>query len=111
MSNEKLLMNILDSWDRPVVFCDTGHVIRYVNQPARKHYAKWGDILGKSIFDCHNEKSCRAIREIFGRMKEGETEVMITDSPKHRAYMRAVRGENNELLGYYERYEPPAKPD
>ncbi len=32
---------------------------------------------------------------------------MITDDEKHRIYMRAVRNEQGELLGYYERYEPP----
>jgi DUF438 domain-containing protein len=109
MSNEKLLMNLLDSWDKPVVFADTDHIIRYMNLPAKKHYAKWGEVLGKSIFECHNEKSCQAIRDICERFNDGETEVMISDSAKHRVYMRAVRDENNDLLGYYERYEAPVK--
>jgi DUF438 domain-containing protein len=109
MSIEKILTSLLDCWDKPVVFADTEHIIRYMNMPARKHYAKWGDVMGKSLLDCHNEKSCGMIKDICERMKSGETEVMITDSAKHRVYMRAVRDEKGELLGYYERYEPPAK--
>jgi hypothetical protein len=35
---------------------------------------------------------------------------LITDSPKHRIYMRAVRDADGKLIGYYERYEPPAQP-
>ena len=35
---------------------------------------------------------------------------MITDSPKHRVYMRAVRDEDGKVIGYYERYDPPVKP-
>ncbi|OGO17847.1 MAG: hypothetical protein A2Z02_06175 [Chloroflexi bacterium RBG_16_48_7] len=109
MKDEKLLMMILDSWDKPMVFADTVHIIRYMNLPARKHYAKWGDVLGKRIFECHNEKSCDTIRDVFKRLSNGETEALISDSPKRRVFMRAVRGENNELIGYYERYEPPSK--
>ncbi len=109
MSNEKLLMNLLDSWDRPVVFVDTGHVIRYMNSLARKHYAKWGGDTGKSIFECHNENSRQIIRDVFKRLCEGEDQVLITSNASNRIYMRAVRDENDELLGYYEKYEPPVK--
>ena len=59
MKQLELLTLILDSWNNSVVFVDTSHVIRYMNAPARMHYAKWGDVLGKSIFDCHNPDSCQ----------------------------------------------------
>jgi len=42
-------------------------------------------------------------------MQAGEEEQLITDNEKHRIYMRAVRGADGCVLGYYERYEPPAK--
>jgi hypothetical protein len=32
-----------------------------------------------------------------------------TDNEKQRIYMRAVRGVDGQVLGYYERYELPAK--
>ncbi len=108
---EKILSALLDSWDKPVVLVDTDHVIRYVNRPARRVYARWGDILGRSIFDCHNAESCRTIREVFARFEKGAKEALIHDSEKHRVYMRAVRDEAGELIGYFERYEPPARAD
>jgi hypothetical protein len=41
-------------------------------------------------------------------MPAGE-EWLITDNEKHRIYMRAVRGTDGQVLGYYERYELPVK--
>lgn len=35
-------------------------------------------------------------------------ERLTTDNEKHRIYMRAVRDADGQVLGYYERYEPPA---
>ena len=40
-------------------------------------------------------------------MQQGLEERLITDSEKYRIYMLAVRDENGQLIGYYERYEPP----
>lgn len=109
MDELSLLKYILNSIKHPVVFVDNDHVIRYINQPAEKHYSgKWGEIRGKSIFHCHNEQSSETIRNVYNEMLDGLEEKMITDSEKHRVYMRAVRDGRGELLGYIERYEPPA---
>ena len=107
MEQLELLILIFDSWNESVVFVDTNHVIRYMNAPARIHYAKWGDVLGKSIFDCHNADSCQIIRDCFMRLKNGEEEILFTDNEKNRVYMRSVQDTTGELIGYYERYEPP----
>jgi hypothetical protein len=46
--------------------------------------------------------------EILAAMQaEGLEERLITDNEKWRIYMRAVRDVDGEVLGYYERYEPP----
>ena len=105
--DDRLLERIFDSWNKPVVFVDSDHVIRYMNRPARRTYARWGDVIGKSLFHCHNETSCRKIREAWEEILAGAREVLITDSAKHRVYMRAVRDEEGALIGYYERYDPP----
>jgi len=47
--------------------------------------------------------------EILAAMQAGEEERLITDDEENRIYMRAVRGADGQVLGYYERYEPPAK--
>ena len=107
MEQLELLTLLLDSWKEGVVFVDTEHIIRYLNSTAKKQQAKWGDIVGKSIFDCHNPNSCKIIRDCFVRLQNGETEILFADNPDHRVYMRSVRDTTGELIGYYERYEPP----
>jgi DUF438 domain-containing protein len=107
MEQLELLNLIFDSWNQEVVFVDTDHIIRYINAPAVQKYAKWGDILGKSIFDCHNPDSCRMIRDMFIRFQNGADDILFADNEKHRVYMRAVRDKRGKLIGYYERFEPP----
>ena len=107
MEQLELLILIFDSWNESVVFVDTNHIIQYMNAPARIHYAKWGNVLGKSLFDCHNVDSCKIIRNCFARLQNGEEEILFADNQKHRVYMRGVQDKEGKLIGYYERYEPP----
>jgi len=105
-----VLSALLDSLKDPVVFVDTTHTVRYINKAAEHHYQEGRTLLGRSIMACHNAASNAVIREVFAALENGEDERLITDSPKHRIYMRAVRDAGGKLIGYYERYEPPARP-
>ena len=107
MTKEEMLTVLLDNWHKPVIFVDTDHIIRYVNKTAIERFSKWGDILNKSIFHCHKEKSNVIIRECFERLKKGEKEILISDNPRHRVFMRGVFNKSDVLVGYFERYEPP----
>jgi nitrogen-specific signal transduction histidine kinase len=107
MKEADILAHLLDSWNKPVVLVDTNHTIVYMNAPARVSFAKWGEIVGKSIFHCHNEQSSRIIRDVFEKLEKGQDEVLIADNERHRVYMRAVRDRDGRLVGYYERYDPP----
>ena len=107
----ELLDAFLDSLRHPFLFVDTEHVIRRMNRAAIAHYKEGEALLGRSIFDCHNETSCHMIREVFAAMEAGEDERLITDNRKHRIFMRAVRDRAGRLIGYYERYEPPRPPE
>lgn len=109
--DSRVLLLIFDSWNKPIVFVDTAHIIRYMNKPAKRHYSKWGDVVGKSLLDCHNERSRAIILKSFSALSGGEREVEITNSTRHRVYMRGVKDEKGELIGYYERYDPPVKKD
>ncbi len=109
MINATLMAAILDSLKDPVLFADTEHIIRYMNKAAIAHYSEGESLIGRSLLDCHNEQSQQQIIEILAAMQAGEEERLITDSEEHRIYMRAVRGAGGQVLGYYERYEPPAK--
>jgi DUF438 domain-containing protein len=103
-----VLSALLDSLRDPVVFVDTTHTVRYINKAAERHYEEGRTLLGRSIMACHNAASNAVIREVFAALQAGEDERLITDSPKHRIYMRAVRDADGALMGYYERYEPKA---
>ena len=109
MIDATLMANILDSLKDPFVFVDTDHVIRYMNKTAIRPYEEGLNLIGCSVFDCHNETSQNVIRDVFAAFQVGEDERLITDNEKHRIYMRAIRNEDGQLLGYYERYEPPSK--
>jgi len=97
----------LDSLKDAFVFADNDHIIKYMNTAAVKRYKEGEDLLGRSIFSCHNEVSQKLIIDIHEKMKSGLEEELITDNERHRIYMRAVRDRDGNLLGYYERYEPP----
>ena len=107
MEQVNTMLAILDSLTEEVVFVDTEHTIRYMNQAGINHYAARGAAIGKSIFSCHNQQSAIRIKDIFKQLQAGVEEVLFADNEKHRVYMRAVRDDTGKLLGYYERYAPP----
>ena len=92
-----------------VVICDLDDTIVYMNPAARERYKKHGNLIGKSIMDCHNEQSRAKIREVVEWFKQGvENNIIFTfHNPKENkdVYMVALRGENGELIGYYEKHE------
>lgn len=108
MINATLMAAILNSLKDPLLFADTEHVIRYMNQAAIAYYDEGASLIGRSLLECHNQQSQRTIIEVLAALQGGEEERLITDNEKHRIYMRAVRGADGRVLGYYERYEPPA---
>ena len=109
MLDAELMAALLDSLKDPLLFADTEHKIRYMNKAAVAYYSEGESLLNTSLLDCHNEQSQGIIKEILAAMHQGVDERLITDNEKHRIYMRVVRGADSRVLGYYERYEPPAK--
>jgi len=109
--NISLLAALLDSLVEPVTFVDTEHIIRYMNKAAIAQYQKRGgaNLLGRSLLDCHNAKSNKIIMEVVEAFQAGEDERFLNENAKRRLFMRAVRDAEGRLLGYYERFEPPAK--
>jgi PAS domain S-box-containing protein len=107
LDEETLNALILDSLKDPVLVADTDHRIVYMNAAAKAHYGRGEELLGTSLLDCHNERSCETILQVLEALRRGEEERLITDNEKHRIYMRAVRDGGGRVVGYYERYEPP----
>jgi DUF438 domain-containing protein len=100
---------ILDSIPYPIVFVDTEHVIRYMNRTARFQYGQmrgYGDLIGKSIFECHNDASKEKIMQAVEKLKNHGNEIFLgVGVNNQRIYINPVRDENGVLLGYFERFE------
>ncbi len=107
MIDASFLKAVLDSVTDPILVADTDHTVVYMNRAAIAHYSQGEKLLGTSLLDCHNKESGEIIVEVLAALFEGEDERMITDNEKHRIFMRAVRDGPGQLIGYYERYEPP----
>jgi PAS domain-containing protein len=107
MVDTSFLAAILDSLKDPILVADTEHVTRYMNKAAVAYYEEGESLIGRSLLDCHNQQSQQMMNEVLAEMHAGLDERLITDNAKHRIYMRAVRDGAGQVLGYYERYEPP----
>ena len=107
MVDETFLAAILDSLKDPILVADTEHVTRYMNRAAIAYYEEGESLIGCSLLDCHNEQSQQVMIDILAEMHEGLEERLITDNEKHRIFMRVVRDAGGNVLGYYERCEPP----
>ncbi|MEE9572941.1 MAG: PAS domain-containing protein [Candidatus Neomarinimicrobiota bacterium] len=107
--NELLFESLLNSIKDPILFADTNHIVQYMNKAGIKYYVEGEELLQSNLLNCHNKESQQMMIEILAEMQTGLEEKMITDNEKYRIFMRAVRDEKGNLLGYFERYEPPQK--
>lgn len=109
MTREEMMAYILDSVPYRVVFVDTDHIIRYMNRQAKYHYhvvRGYDDLIGKSIFECHSEKSKAMILAAVEKLKNHGNEIYLGVSvDNERKYINPVRDENGTLIGYFERFE------
>lgn len=103
--------SIIDMDIMPVVICDLEHTIVYMNPVAAERYSKRGgySLVGKSLLDCHNEKSNIIIKKVvewFGKDKNNNR-IFTYHNPKENkdVYMIALRNDNGKLIGYYEKHE------
>ena len=107
----KVFKSVLESDRTAVVICDLENKIIYMNPAAINRYEKWGgnDRLGKSLLDCHNEKSREMIYKVVDWFKSSRDNNLVYTSynPKENkdVYMVALRDESGELIAYYEKHE------
>lgn len=102
-------ISLLNSIKDPILVADLNHIVQYMNKAGIEYYEEGEDLLKSNLLNCHNEESQKMMHEILVEMQNGLEEKLITDNEKYRIFMRAVRDEKGNLLGYFERYEPPQK--
>ncbi|MCR4686239.1 MAG: PAS domain-containing protein [Lachnospiraceae bacterium] len=107
----EIYKSVLEADRAAVVICDLEHIIIYMNPFAIERYAKWGGkaLLGKSLLDCHNEKSREMIVKVLDWFKASKDNNIIYTSYNAKenkdVYMIALRNDAGELIGYYEKHE------
>lgn len=111
MELSQLFKSIIDQDRCAVVICNLQHEIVYMNPSAIIRYGKRGgaELIGKSLLDCHNKKSCEMIEKVVDWFKAGREHNIIYTSYNEKenkdVYMVALRNESGELIGYYEKHE------
>ncbi len=102
-----LFKSVVDTDRAPVVICDLNHTIVYMNKSAIVKYQK--DLTNCSLLDCHNAKSNEMIIKIVDWFKESRDNNMICTYKNAKenkdVYMVALRDEESNLIGYYEKHE------
>ena len=111
MELTQFFKSVIDMDRCAVVICDLEHTIIYMNPSAEERYAKRGgkELVGKSLLDCHNEKSCdMIIKTVDWFRKSRENNLIYTfynEKENKDVYMTALRDDKGELIGYYEKHE------
>ena len=107
----KLMKSVLEQDRASVVLCDLEHRIVYMNPAAKRNYAKrgGGELVGKSLLNCHNEQSKEIIGKVVAWFAESPANNMIhtfrNEAQNKDGYMVALRDEDGRLIGYYEKHE------
>ena len=107
----EVFKSVLEADRAAVVICDLEHNIIYMNPVAIARYEKWGgkDLLGKSLLDCHNDKSREMINKVVDWFKASRDNNLVYTSYNQKenkdVYMVALRDDSGELIAYYEKHE------
>lgn len=105
------MLGILEADPADVVICDTEHKILYMNPAAVKHNERRGGkaLIGQNLMNCHNERSKEAIQKIldwFGQdVSHNLVHTAYNAEQNYDLYMAAIRNQQKELIGYYEKHE------
>lgn len=108
---QKVYKSVLEADRAAVVICSLDHRIIYMNPSAISRYGKWGggNLLGKSLLDCHNEESREKIHKVVAWFKASKENNLVYTSFNEKenkdVYMVALRDETGELIAYYEKHE------
>ena len=94
-----------------VVICDLNHTVIYMNPAACDRYEKRGGkgLVGSNLLNCHNNRSNEMIEKTVAWFKESKSNNRIytfySEKENMDVYMIALRDEDGELIGYYEKHE------
>ena len=111
MELSQLFKSVLEQDAAPVVLCALDHTVVYMNPAAVRRYAQQGGekLLGKSLMNCHPPKARAIIEKVLDWFRESPDHNRIyefrNDEENKDVYMIALRDDNENLIGYYEKHE------
>lgn len=109
MNLDPFFKSVLEQDHAPIVICNLQHEIIYMNPAAVERYKKHGDLLGKSLLDCHNARSNELIKRAIEWFSADKSHNILytvhNDKENKDVYMIALRDEHGKLIGYYEKHE------
>ena len=101
------MKSLIDQEQTPILLCDLNCNVLYANPASVSLYKT--DLTGKNIKDCHNAASNEKISRMIAWLKESADNniLFMYHNPKANqdVYMVALRDENKNLIGFYEKHE------
>lgn len=109
MELSQFFKSVIDHDRSAVVICNLEHEIIYMNPAARERYKKHGELLGKSLLDCHPPKANEMIKRVIDWFAADNAHDLVftyrNEKENKEVYMVALRDEDGTLIGYYEKHE------
>lgn len=109
MELSQFFKSVIDHDRSAVVICNLEHEIIYMNPAAGERYKKHGDLLGKSLLDCHTPKANEMIKRVIDWFAADNAHDLVftfrNEKENKDVYMVALRDEDGTLIGYYEKHE------
>lgn len=103
--------SIIDQDDTAIVICNLEHEIIYMNPKACEAQAKRGGaaLIGCNLLKCHGPESQEKILKVVAWFQADKTHnwvhTFFNEKQNKDGYMIALRDEDGELIGYYEKHE------
>ena len=83
-----------------VTVCDKEGVILYMNDKAKETFASHGDLIGKNLIPCHNERSRGIIKELLE--SGGSNAYTISKNGLRKMIYQTAWKENGNVSGLVE---------
>ena len=83
-----------------ITVCDKEGVILYMNDKAKETFASHGDLIGKNLIPCHNERSRGIIKELLE--SGGSNAYTISKNGLRKMIYQTAWKENGNVSGLVE---------
>ena len=97
-------MNVIPDWVKEmncaVTVCNKNGVILYMNDRAKETFASHGDLIGKSLIPCHNERSRAIIANLLAT--GGSNAYTIQKNGLKKMIYQCAWKDNGEVAGLVE---------